>query len=262
MHVVVEDQNMRPYMEDTHLSCDVRPFYKLFGVFDGHGGGDIAELCRHNFGHILEQCIQKQPYDLNLCIRQTFLLLDNIAFHCQKPTVGSTAVILLASPERLWFANAGDSMAMIAYMDGTTELCSIEHKVEAEKIRISSSGGIVTYWDGVARVNGTLNVSRSIGDHHQKKYVISIPYIKSIKIKNKAIKYVIIASDGIWDVMDCRYFSEAFKEAYEYVCKSMSIDEQKDSRQMLIEKTLVNMVALAKSLGSGDNITILYVDGF
>lgn len=251
--MIVEFQNRRAYMEDTHVVSQIDNKYKLYGVFDGHGGVEIANLCKHNFGAVLKQCITIQPYDIAVSIRQCFDLMDILAKHADKPNTGSTAVISLVTPDRLWFANAGDSMAMVIFMNGAIQMMSYEHKVENEKQRIENLGGLVTYWDGTARINGTLNLSRSIGDHYLKTFVISEPHISSINIKLNPVKYVIMASDGIWDVFEMRELYALFESLYEEAMKQ-------DQKQVALRKALVGVCATAKQKGSGDNITIIYFD--
>ena len=51
-------------------------------------------------------------------------------------------------------------------------------------------------------LQGQLVLSRSLGDLYCKKYGVSnLPDISINNIENN-IKYVVIASDGIWDVVD------------------------------------------------------------
>jgi len=66
-------------------------------------------------------------------------------------------------------ANAGDSRAVLAYKDGdkiVAKELSMDHKPELpeEKARIEKAGGYVE--DN--RVNGILNLSRSVGDLEYK----------------------------------------------------------------------------------------------
>ena len=53
------------------------------------------------------------------------------------------------------------------------------------------------------RVFGCLCLTRAFGDTDFKEFGIDCePYIKKISIKNDHIKYIVIASDGIWDVVN------------------------------------------------------------
>ncbi len=53
------------------------------------------------------------------------------------------------------------------------------------------------------RVYGQLMITRAFGDFGLKPYgVISMPYINKPIINEENDKYIVIASDGIWDVIE------------------------------------------------------------
>jgi serine/threonine protein phosphatase PrpC len=68
----------------------------------------------------------------------------------------------------LTVANAGDSRAVLCRAGGKTEALSFDHKPmqEREASRITKAGGFVNQF---GRVNGNLNLSRSIGDLKYKQ---------------------------------------------------------------------------------------------
>lgn len=51
---------------------------------------------------------------------------------------------------------------------------------------------------GVWRIQGSLAVSRGIGDRNLKQWVTAEPETKSLKIKPEC-EFLILASDGLWD---------------------------------------------------------------
>lgn len=79
---------------------------------------------------------------------------------------GCTANVVLLEGDNIYCANAGDSRAVICN-NGVAENLSEDHKPEdkIEKDRIYKAGSVVT--DG--RVDGNLNLSRSIGDLKHKQ---------------------------------------------------------------------------------------------
>ena len=82
--------------------------------------------------------------------------------------VGCTATVVLISQSHYICANAGDSRTVLARSQGS-DMCfplSDDHKPDnpAEKARIEAAGGFVE--DN--RVNGSLNLSRSLGDFEYK----------------------------------------------------------------------------------------------
>ena len=78
---------------------------------------------------------------------------------------GSTAVCCLISPTHFYIANCGDSRAVLC-RNGVPAVYTQDHKpsVPAEKKRIQEAGGSVM----IHRVNGTLAVSRALGDFDYK----------------------------------------------------------------------------------------------
>jgi serine/threonine protein phosphatase PrpC len=58
----------------------------------------------------------------------------------------------------------------------------------------------VIFW-GRWRVEGVLAVSRAIGDCSLKPYVTCDPEIVTHELRGEEDLYLVIASDGLWDVM-------------------------------------------------------------
>lgn len=95
-------------------------------------------------------------------IREGFLALDEDLRNLPeiangKDKSGSTAVCVLITPNHIFFANCGDSRAMLI-SEGEVAFATTDHKPAhpAEKERIQNAGGSVI----VQRVNGSLAVSR------------------------------------------------------------------------------------------------------
>ena len=117
-----------------------------------------------------------------------------------------------------------------------TEDHNCKNKIEVEMIK--KRGAKV--FNG--RVFGCLSLTRAFGDIDFKEYGISCePNIKKVFINKNNIKYIVIASDGIWDIVD-------------------------DKQLLLIEKGLKignaeefcnNLVKYSLSEGSNDNISCI-----
>ena len=123
---------------------------------------------------------------------------EELKFYDSEYT-GSTATIVLIKDNMIYCANVGDSRAYIIY-DNSIKQISVDHKcsIPSEAERIISMGGKITK----NRVQGQLVLSRSLGDLYCKKYGVSnVPDISVNKIDYNT-KYVVIASDGVWDVVD------------------------------------------------------------
>lgn len=128
-------------------------------------------------------------------------------------TVGCTAVTVLLTPTHIVCANAGDSRAVL-YRDGRAIALSQDHKPndEKERRRILAAGGQINeapHARGTQfRINGSLNLSRSIGDleykqRHdlppEKQVVCATPDIVTMELKPQD-SFLVIACDGVWDV--------------------------------------------------------------
>jgi len=137
----------------------------------------------------------------------------------------------------LYAANAGDARAVLC-RDGKAERLTYDHKGSdaGETKRIIDSGGFVV----LNRVNGILAVTRSLGDHAMKDYVIPDPFTTELALK-ETDTYLIIACDGLWDVA-------TDQEAVDLILP------EKDTQKMA-EKLLVH----ALKNGSTDNISVMVI---
>jgi protein phosphatase 1L len=157
---------------------------------------------------------------------------------------GTTAVVGVIHGQRIYVANAGDSRGIITQKSGKVMRMSIDHKPnrEDEEKRIKKLGGRVIHW-GRWRVEGVLAVSRAIGDVALQPYVSCEPEIREKDITPED-EYLILASDGVWDVMRNEDVGRLVKD--------------------INEKDFINIAKIicqeASLLGSTDNITALVVD--
>jgi protein phosphatase 2C len=202
-HYVVQDQGKRMYMEDRYLAIPrFHNGYSLFAVFDGHGGAEVAEFCKQRLPWILRGFMDQYGiFDMRIILEKTFQTLHEsipagLCYSC-----GTTALVVLQHTNHIWVANCGDSRAVMNFTTFTKELTH-DHKpgTATEKRRIEALGGRVVDVQGVMRVNGELAVSRSIGDNRYHPFVIPHPDVYYYPLNN-GNKFIILASDGLWDVM-------------------------------------------------------------
>lgn len=122
------------------------------------------------------------------------------------PTAGCTAVCALIVDSRLVVANAGDSRCLLS-RGGRAVALTTDHKPNdpAEYLRIIKAGGFVA--DG--RVNGSLNLSRALGDMEYKQNRDLPPQEQSVtafpEVRCETLcaedEFLILACDGVWDVL-------------------------------------------------------------
>merc|ERR1719182_857884 len=107
------------------------------------------------------------------------------------------------SDRRLLVANLGDSRCVMVRNDGSALALSSDHKPNRpdERARVQAAGGQVIY-AGCWRVQGDLAVSRAFGDAHLKAYGVSAtPELSAITLTPRDA-FLVLASDGLWDVCD------------------------------------------------------------
>ena len=113
-----------------------------------------------------------------------------------------------------------------------------------ERLRIQQAGGFVSF-NGVWRVAGVLATSRALGDLplKDKNYLIADPDILTFDLRELEPKFMILATDGLWD-----YFSN--EEAVEFVMDRLS-EPHFGAKSLVLQ---------AYYRGSLDNITVMVVD--
>lgn len=113
----------------------------------------------------------------------------------------------LVTPSHVICANVGDSRCVINTIEKTIDMTQ-DHKPEddEESKRIHKAGGFVA--DN--RVNGELAMSRALGDFqykinpeltHADHLVIALPDISVHERKHDNDELMILACDGVWDVL-------------------------------------------------------------
>ncbi|KAJ0085947.1 hypothetical protein Patl1_07724 [Pistacia atlantica] len=216
----------REVMEDGYgVMVDILgdPKQAFFAVIDGHGGRAAADYVAENLGRNI---------------------VKELGNDGEKNGVNSgacTASVLLKNGE-LHVANVGDCRVVLS-RKGIANSLTMDHRLnrEDERLRIENAGGFVHNCNGVWRVQGTLAVSRSIGDLHLKQWIISEPEIRSLPLTSDC-EFLIMASDGLWDKVN-------EQEAVDVVSRD---NNSLESCKKLIE--------ISSSRGNMDDITVMVIN--
>nr|XP_043628260.1 probable protein phosphatase 2C 6 [Erigeron canadensis] len=259
----------------------------FFGVYDGHGGSQVANYCSTRLHTALQEELEPLMASWagdesginndNSCREMwkkaffnCFLKVDNEIGGKQTngepvapETVGSTAVVAVICSSHIIVSNCGDSRAVLCRGKEAMAL-SVDHKPnrEDEYARIEAAGGKVIQWNG-HRVFGVLAMSRSIGDRYLKPWIIPDPEVTFIP-RAKEDECLILASDGLWDVM-------SNEEVCEIARKRILVWHKKNGGTNLPQERGEGIdhaaQAAAESLsnralqkGSKDNITVIVID--
>ena len=89
-------------MEDKCCHADKLagdPNCGLFGIFDGHGGKQVAEHCADTFPIELNKELLKNPKNLYDVLQSTFLKIDKQLVMVDSGNCGSTACIAIVRTE-------------------------------------------------------------------------------------------------------------------------------------------------------------------
>lgn len=188
---------------------------------------------RINFGKLITDEILSADHKL---VEQA-KLATNIA--------GTTALIAILHGSKLIVANVGDSRGVMYDARGIAIPLSFDHKPQQvrERKRIHDAGGFIAF-RGVWRVAGVLATSRALGDYplKDKNLVIATPDILTFELNDHKPRFLILASDGLWDTFSneeaCSFIQEHLKES-DFGAKSLAMESYKR--------------------GSVDNITVLII---
>jgi len=205
---VVAMQGWRVEMEDAHLAkLDTTNKTYYFGVFDGHAGSKTAKASAEKL--MSELSIDDSDHDDTIIskIRKAFLELDTYVEKEVKEQSGSTAILCIITPTRIIFSNCGDSRGVLC-RNGEVCFATDDHKPtnEDEQSRIIKAGGMVM----MKRVNGSLGVSRALGDFSYKgneglgqtEQMVSPEPETTIIQRTPDDQFMVLACDGIYDVLE------------------------------------------------------------
>lgn len=298
-------QGWRERMEDAHLalpslgqagstSSSAWNETALFGVMDGHGGEHVAQYCRK---HLPKEICRQAAQDMGVAMTNAFHRMDELladpqnlrelqslgtemmslkSFYVHPNSVGCTAVLCCLRRHSIVVANAGDSRAVLC-RNGKAIDMSEDHKpnLPTELARIERAGGCILEqrFGGHTqyRVNGNLNLSRSIGDLSYKQngrlaaeeqMICSTPDIRHFW-RQAGDEFIVMACDGVWDVLSSQ-------EVVNFVRQRLRGANCLDER---IQDGSLNLAAIAEELldtcispdlnatfgVGGDNMTVVII---
>eukprot|EP00357_Protocruzia_adherens_P033611 CAMPEP_0114996242 /NCGR_PEP_ID=MMETSP0216-20121206/14193_1 /TAXON_ID=223996 /ORGANISM="Protocruzia adherens, Strain Boccale" /LENGTH=322 /DNA_ID=CAMNT_0002360407 /DNA_START=31 /DNA_END=999 /DNA_ORIENTATION=- len=289
-----EMQGWRTGMEDAHITeVDFDTDTAFFGVFDGHGGSEVAEFVERHLCSVIRELDSYKNNELGKAMSEGFLKIDELLqtpngieeiktlkAQSKEKEEGNKLAFLLSTPDYdeqgnyrinagctanaafirgtdLVVANAGDTRSVLCRAGRAVEM-SKDHKPDnpEESARIAKAGGEVL--DG--RVNGNLNLSRSLGDLEFKKVdrlpaeeqmITAFPDLKKETL-DRECEFMIIACDGVWDVMQNQ-------EAVDFVRTRLNNDPTV-KLSTIVEEIFEHCCAPTTETGLGcDNMTCIIV---
>jgi len=267
-------QGWRIEMEDAHSAIigipDQKETVSWFAVFDGHAGSRVSAHCAH---HLLDcirtnddfTCTLQHEHTLSKDellqgvekgILKGFLELDEklrkipeVASGEDKS--GTTAVCSLITDKYVIIANCGDSRGVFC-VNGKPALATQDHKPtnEPERERIQKAGGSVY----IQRVNGSLAVSRALGDFEYKNVEGKGPTEQLVSPEPEVFikeripgedEFLVLACDGVWDVM-------TNQDICDFICSRLKLTDN-------LETVCNEVIDTCLYKGSRDNMSIIII---
>lgn len=254
-------QGKRSSQEDDYLMRASLPFAKhfsFFSVFDGHGGSATSKVCEAEFLSQLKGARDWTqpvfPHEIGDVLTSAYMNFDAcLRKKCGNAheTAGSTALSAIVSPTHIVIANLGGCRAVLV-RGGKVLVMSNEHKPKnkLESQRIKAAGGSIYR----GRVMGELAVSRAFGSFSlkdsddlapEKQMVSCQPDTRTIE-RSLEDDYLVLASDGVWDVM-------SNEECVKFITSGLN----KGKKLQSITDSLLDLCLQKRSR---DNMTMMVVD--
>jgi serine/threonine protein phosphatase PrpC len=246
------------YFDAGEWNCN-NPNLVYLGIYDGHGGRETVDyLSTSLHSNIATEFNQSEKTPLHSRIESAFLITDVESHLAGIKSSGATVAVSLVervgTKVKIHAANCGD--ARIVLSKGAKRL-TMDHKADdpIEIKRIEDSGGFVLR----NRVLGIMAVSRSLGDHCMKEFVIGKPHISSTEFdlvdddrkvnEDDCGEFIIIACDGLWD---CLSDEEAVALVKRFVIEghTTSDDNGMEDRKRKVAQVLANMALDKGSTGT------------
>ena len=189
---------------------------------------------------------------------------------------GTTATIVYVTADAVIVASLGDSRAVLSSKrraGNSTVMTAVQLTVDhvaadpAERLLVEERGGVVSISSGLARVNGTLAITRSIGDARLSPLLSREPHVTTMtrqdakeecgfSILDSLPCFIVLASDGLWDVVTNQEAVDMVAQVVEMYDTSNGISWEEggafqEAAELLTQEAYVR--------GSTDNIGICVI---
>ena len=274
-------QNIRKTNQDNFFiynNFNNNSNYAYMGVCDGHGifGQNISTYLVNNLPQNMNSNITKNGIKnlstankdlLSKIFRETFIQTNDQMNHDERidsSFSGSTCVSLLFTPTKVFCINVGDSRCIIGKYNGNnwiSENLSRDHKPSEsdEKNRIINNGGRVeAYRDKFGNFVGPervwaikgpgpgLAMSRSFGDEIAHRVGVSAePEIVEHYLLRED-KFIILASDGIWEFISNEEIVNIVKNFYleNDILGAITFLYNEASRRWIMEEEVIDDITI------------------
>ncbi|KAG0556420.1 hypothetical protein KC19_11G052200 [Ceratodon purpureus] len=241
--------------------------FGIFCVFDGHGGSAAAEEASRLMPQKMAELLAVEETRMGVLTKNEASDVLRTAFQNTEealdyPYEGCTATVLLLWPDATsgflaQCANVGDSHCIVSNGDHQL-LMTEDHRLTSkdERLRLLESGKELK--EGENRLAG-MNIARALGDKFLKEEEAAFsaePYISDVfRLSGDGLGLVVMASDGLWDVLSTRRALQLAVEARERTVEGGVKSSQASAQG--IAKMLVDQ---AREKRTKDNTSVVVID--
>lgn len=230
-------------MEDRHVVVERQAAGRpvtFCAVYDGHGGAAVAALAAERLHEAFFDAL-----DSGRAPREAFLAAyaDVAALAGRHAHTGSTACTAAVIGSRLIVAWLGDSQLAVATPGQVRVLTGAHRMADAgERRRVLAAGGA---FHGGYLMRGAYGVmvTRALGDAwFHPVGLVATPSVLDVELDATLPALVVLATDGLWDVVPARAIAEVVPGA---------AGGRTDHARRLVE--------LALQAGGPDNVTVVTI---
>jgi protein phosphatase len=245
------------------LIDDARLYAALLCVFDGHCGKSAAEAASvalpEEITMRIKETLSRRDLEgenietrsmMDSALHDAFLATDDRI--ADEAGCTATSILVWKNPSedivQIQGSNVGDSMAILIDVENRSKVnLSEDHRLTNPKERARLEENGIPLGEDTRRLYG-LNLARALGDRFLKDEDLGLsaePFVSNVHaIDPDHGALVVVASDGVWDVL-------SLDDAAELALKA---DVDSDKSVIHIAGSLVQE---AQDLGSRDDVTVL-----
>lgn len=196
-HESISEQGLKDYMEDTYYVSRNLNGGMFAGIYDGHKGKEASEYAQKNIHKFFAEKTEKDPEEMfKFSYKKTSDALSDVMS-------GTTAVNVYVKDGFVFWANTGDSNALVIKNNGHAIQLTEDHRLDNhnEMNRIKNAGGVLVNGYAMKGAYG-IQPTRALGDTYFKSMgILSEPATGKYKLEEND-SHIIVGSDGLFDFME------------------------------------------------------------
>ena len=232
--LIRQNQGARMNMEDRYSVLDKSGMGTFVGVYDGHGGIDVADILVNTISEEFFRALSSTG-DQETAMKMAYRAAER---KTSEYDCGATAADAFINCQKMVYANAGDCAIFVSGLKA--KRLTPYHRVDnpKERARISNAGGMFNDPYYIHKGKG-LMPTRGFGDRTMREVGLHSTPDVGCYIFSPGDRYVILTTDGISDVIDIPLIDRIMNGQ----------PDLQAAARMLVQETLAR--------GGDDNMTVL-----